>query len=224
MREKTTYTGCDFCTEIYDLRRSLFYKIYKNTDISSRVIGETRSFIVFPTIGHFIKYYLIIIPKRHIESMSKLEIDELIELQQFIEKIKTALSQYGYVVCFEHGGGLKVGGSCSVYHAHMHIMPLPSKLRLSSFFHDNCSIEQSNNFTECYISLKNTSQYLFTMETDGNISFIDTSNTSHLYSSQYFRKKISDYYKINASWNWREYNSIEENLMDTIRKLKISNI
>lgn len=211
--------SCEFCIEINDSRDSLFGKLYANTQITSRIMKECKHFIVVPTIGHFLKHYLLIISKRHIEKMSELTDEELSELEDLLCGIKEKLSTYGYVVCFEHGGGSTDYSTCSVCHAHIHILPIPSPLNLTTFLFKEENIYKSGTFTECYQRLKNTRQYLMAMNPDGSIHTADISSTPRQYPSQFFRMKIAEYYKINKEWNWKKVRTIEPDLIQTLHDI-----
>ena len=88
-------TSCEFCTEIHDPEDSLFGKLYMNAKIPSRIMKDCEHFVVMPTIGHFLKHYLLVISKRHIESMSKLTDEELSELEDLLNGLKEKLASYG---------------------------------------------------------------------------------------------------------------------------------
>lgn len=49
--------SCPFCKEL--LNRT------DNVIKSDRIIAETKSFIVLPTIGGFVDNYLLIVPRKH---------------------------------------------------------------------------------------------------------------------------------------------------------------
>ena len=185
-------TSCEFCTEIHDPEDSLFGKLYMNAKIPSRIMKDCEHFVVMPTIGHFLKHYLLVISKRHIESMSKLTDEELSELEDLLNGLKEKLASYGHVVCFEHGGGSFKYSTCSVYHAHIHIIPVPTSLDLTSFLLEEENISRFHTFTECYQSLRNTPQYLMAMNADGSIYATDISKTQERYVSQFFRMKIAE--------------------------------
>lgn len=212
---------CEFCTELQDLKNSYFYRLYHKTRILSRIVGENASFVVFPTIGQFMPYYLLIVPKRHIEKMAELTSWELEELQEIVEETGKKLSLYGNIVYFEHGGGTAAGTTCSVYHAHIHIMPVPSLLYLSSFLSGQGVIDKSNTLIECYHKLRKVEQYLMVRDADGSIYSTDTTKIAYLYSSQFFRKKINEYYGIQETWDWKKIKKIEGNVILTLEKIRI---
>ena len=140
-------------------------------------------------------------------------------MEDLLNGLKEKLASYGHVVCFEHGGGSFKYSTCSVYHAHIHIIPVPTSLDLTSFLLEEENISRFHTFTECYQSLRNTPQYLMAMNADGSIYATDISKTQERYVSQFFRMKIAEYYKINEEWDWKRIKAIEPNLIQTLNDI-----
>jgi len=217
---KTTKTcDCDFCNEIHNQDDNIFSNIYGKLNIKNRIVGENNMFVALPTIGQLFKYSLLILPKQHIESMSRLDRVGIENLADILKRITEKLSTYGKVVAFEHGAHKETGGGCGVYHAHIHIIPLPSELSLSSFFYPDSIVKKYDNLNDCYSYLRESSQYLMTINADGSLCAVDTTNDSHQYSSQFFRKKLVGYYNLNRPWDWREYVTPETDLLETLKDI-----
>lgn len=212
---------CDFCSEIQNQDSDIFNGIYSKLNIKSRIVGENDMFVVLPTIGQLFKYSLLILPKQHIESMSQLDKAGIESLTDIFKKTKEKLSVYGKVVAFEHGAHKKTEGSCGIYHAHIHIMPLPSDLDLSSFFYPDSIVKKYDSLNDCYSDLRKSSQYLMTINTNGSLYAVDITNNSHQYPSQFFRKKLVEYYNLNRHWDWREYRTPEPDLLQTIEEIHL---
>lgn len=221
LKRVKTSCDCNFCNEIQNQGNNTFTDIYSKLNIKTRIVGENNMFVVFPTIGQLMKYYLLILPKQHIESMAQLDDDGIESLIDILKKTKEKLSAYGKVVAFEHGAHKETGGSCGIYHAHIHMISLPTELDLSSFFHPESFINKYNDLNDCYSNLKKSSQYLMTMNADNSLCAVDTTNNPFQYSSQFFRKKIVEYYKLDKSWDWREYQIPEEKLIQTIEEIRL---
>ncbi|MCL2311183.1 MAG: HIT domain-containing protein [Firmicutes bacterium] len=221
-REKIIgFCECDFCNEIQNQANNTFIDIYGKLNIKTRVVGENDMFVVIPTIGQLFKYSLSILPKQHIESMSQLDKAGIASLIDILEKTKKKLSVYGKVVVFEHGAHKETGGSCGIYHAHIHIISLPSELDLSSLFHPDSFINKYDNLYECYSDLKESSQYLMIINADNSLFAVDTTSKPSQYSSQFFRKKLAEYYKLNKPWDWREYLLPEQEVLQTIKEIRL---
>jgi len=219
---KTSKTcDCDFCNEIQNQGNNIFSNIYGKLNIKTRIVGENDMFVVLPTIGQLFKYSLLILPKQHIESMSQLDRVGIENLVDILKRTTEKLSTYGRVIAFEHGAHKETGGSCGIYHAHIHIIPLPSDLNIASFFYPNSIVKGYDNLNDCYSDLRESSQYLMTINADGSLCAVDTTNDSHQYSSQFFRKKLVEYYNLNRHWDWRVYVTPETYLLETLKEIRL---
>ena len=216
------FCNCDFCNEIQNQTNNGFSNIYNELGIKTRIVYENDMFVVLPTIGQLFKHYLLILPKQHIESMAQLDDAGRKSLIDIFKKTKDVLSTYGKVVAFEHGAHKETGGSCGIYHAHIHMIPLTSELNLSSFFYSDSIVKEYDNLNECYFDLREASQYLMTMDIDGSFRAIDTTDKPNQYSSQFFRRKLVEYFNLDKPWDWREYLTPEPELLQTIEEMRVS--
>lgn len=205
-------TECDFCKEFQSDGSSLFEKLYSN-ELRSRIVLEDDSFTLIPTMGQLFENSFLIIPKNHVETISRLSKEEFKKLELFFERAKSKLSKFGYVVAFEHGAQSDTGGSCGIYHAHIHIMPLPSKINILNFFKDK--YETTESLIYALESLKNSKEYLIAIS-DNNIGFLDLTTLPKKYPSQFFRKEISEHYNLDVSWNWKDYKFVESKLLNSV--------
>lgn len=58
-----------------------------NSRIENTIIDEIDNFVVLPTIGALVDGYLMIVSKKHINSMSELKENEKIEYELLLKKI-----------------------------------------------------------------------------------------------------------------------------------------
>lgn len=209
---------CEFCTEFLENSQSPFNHIYQDS-LNSRIVYTTQYFVALPTIGQFVDNYLLLLPKKHYESLSELSVPELIELSETFNFLKSYLAKYGEVIAFEHGAKRISGGGCGVYHAHLHIIPLHSSIDLFSFFKHKVNIFDS--LTEAYGSLSDSEQYMVVINADNKVGTIDLTNDSNAYPSQFMRKSICNALNINMPWNWREYKQPEERLISIVNQYSL---
>lgn len=105
--------SCIFC--------NLDYSKVENT-----IIEESNNFIVVPARGSLVEGYLLIISKRHIDSMSQLNDEEIDEYLKLIRKYRRIFKKiYGKSpIVFEHGSPVLDSSMSanSVRHAHTHII------------------------------------------------------------------------------------------------------
>lgn len=58
------------------------------TKLENTILNETKYFYITPSLGALTDGYILIITKRHVNSMSKLMIDEMEEYKILIRKYK----------------------------------------------------------------------------------------------------------------------------------------
>ena len=213
------FASCEFCSEFSNHSNCTFNQIYSGL-VENRILSESYSFLVIPTIGQLFKFSLLIIPKKHVETLSDLSETKLVELEKVYSQISFALSSYGSVVAFEHGGRAIYGGGCGIYHAHLHLVPLPQKTSTSSFLEDP---EQHNSLIEAFKNVKSSKEYLLAIDNDSSIVTLDLSYgiKKSKYPSQYFRRKLSEYFKLSKPWDWRKYITPEKELLESIHSSTI---
>ena len=204
---------CDFCRELNGNRDNSFHEIYARI-ADTRIIWSSESFVVLPTLGQLFENSLLILPKQHYELMSSLPASQLDELEGCYELFYDDLSPHGKVIAFEHGAKSDTRGGCGIYHAHLHILPVPDYVDLFSLLDHEC--QKYDSFKHAYRNTKSMSEYLLAINPDKTVGVLDLSCLSGHYPSQFFRRKLSEYFNLKASWNWREYTYPEERLMNLI--------
>ena len=100
--------------------------IIDKSKLENTIIEEIDNFIVLPTIGALVDGYLMIVSKKHINSMSELKENEKIEYEILIEKYRKKFKNIynKYPIIFEHGSPINDSNmkASSVIHAHTHIV------------------------------------------------------------------------------------------------------
>lgn len=209
---------CEFCDEIKKRNIGIFYKIYGEI-IKSRIIYKDENFVVIPTLGQMFKYSLLILPICHIETLSELKDSQMDALKHLYEKIKEILSKFGNVIAFEHGSKISACGGCGIYHAHLHMIAVPEKIEMKNFIKHEFTYKK--NIKESLKALNETCHYLLAIDHDGSCVTLNIENLAEYYPSQYFRRRLHDYFKIKSAWDWRKYDQPEEWLLSSIYDLKI---
>jgi diadenosine tetraphosphate (Ap4A) HIT family hydrolase len=205
--------NCDFCGELSDEKDGTFNKIYSNI-IKSRIIYQDDTFVVVPTIGQLFKNSLLVFPREHIELLSELNLTERIHLNNLFQRIKKSLLNLGSIVAFEHGAKCYTNGGCGIYHAHLHIVPLPEETSLFDFFkHEYTRCTDIVNGLE---EMSNVPEYLMAINPDNKCAILDITNFAKDYPSQFFRRELMNHFKLEKSWNWKDYCFPEEWLLSTL--------
>jgi diadenosine tetraphosphate (Ap4A) HIT family hydrolase len=98
----------------------------QESPLENRVLYESNHYYVKPALGSFVPGYCLVIPKRHVLSISCLTRTELRDLdilrRDLVDFLSGALDSN--VICFEHGpcDGTFRAGAC-YEHAHLHVLP-----------------------------------------------------------------------------------------------------
>lgn len=209
--------GCDFCAEVRGLAHSTFNRIYATT-LKDRTIEDSDNFVALPTLGQLFQGSVLILPKLHFKTFAGIPDYLRPEAARLIKRVSTRVSVYGNVIIFEHGAYPHSGGGCGIYHAHIHVVPVPSGLLHSELMlsRGRCS----KSLSHAWNATKNLSEYLVIRDTSGSVAWYTTQSPQHSFGSQYLRQRLVEHYQLNRPWNWRHYNAIEPDLIATYRRLR----
>lgn len=192
--------SCPFCKEL--LNRT------DNVIKSDRIIAETKSFIVLPTIGGFVDNYLLIVPRKHINCFGELNNDEWQELDYIIDWQKKINRHYfeSSTSMFEHGALLPSNESGkSIIHAHLHIFP--NNITLFNVLSDyDFGVQRISNITDLTRICRIYENYLYYSDVDGK-EYVIIHDEGLL--SQFLRKILADSLGI-SKWNWRKFPYVEK--------------
>lgn len=202
---------CKFC-DIVKKSRLCHNETNKKVAIYDTTIYETKSFLVIPDLGSIVEGYLLIITKKHLNSMAELKIEQLYELNGLINMLSELAERiYGIIpVLFEHGSApfeMKMNSQNSIYHAHMHLVPF----RFESS--DKIIQEAGMNLFEginCLNKFHRTSYVYYRTQQKKDYITINQN-----LPRQYMRRKIAIDSNKSDKWNWRE-NYFIENVEKTI--------
>lgn len=169
-----------------------------------RTVYRSKNFFVMPTLGEFIKGYLLIIPNEHVTSNAELSPDLKQEFLEVLDDAVTILKLTYPVEDFlvwENGtgnGGIGKAKS-SVVHSHVHIAP--SKLNVHE-------IQELSGFPLYKISYNDLSLYgkhsYLLVKGSNNDEWWINDNPDLYIPRQYVRQIIADEYGLSGdTWNWR---------------------
>lgn len=209
---------CEFCDEFVSSTTSRFGQLYSRR-FESRVLLREDGFVVLPPMGQLFKGSLLILPEKHFETMASMSKSTRSKLTSLIARLQTAVKSYGRPFVFEHGAKSQTGSGCGVYHAHMHVVPLPDTLSYSMLLPGTLKV--CLDIETALTQLEFSSLYLLIHDTEGQVAFAEPSaGDLDVFSSQYIRRRLVDVFNLRASWNWRDYNSVEPWLVETVNTFK----
>lgn len=183
-----------------------------HSKIENTIIEETEYFYILPTLGSLVDGYILIVTKRHINSISELNENELIEYKNIIEKYKNLFKKiYNKTpIVFEHGTpnqNSKMKAN-SVTHAHTHIVNINFSNEKEIL--EKYNFKQINDFKEIN---KNTNY----------IKYISNNKIYITYNfpsvSQLMRILIAEELNYKDKFDWKK-ERFDENIISTIERIK----
>ena len=183
--------------------------------IENTIICETENFFVIPSVGSLVDGYLIIVTKRHINSLSELDEKTKREYENLIFRIINIFEKiYGKTpILFEHGSPnfQNSMSATSIVHAHSHIVNFEFKTEKEIL--EKYNFEIIDSFDE--VAKKN---YIYFQNGHGE-KFVSYKFES---VSQLMRILIANELKKEEEYNWREFD-FKENIVSMLEKLKSYN-
>jgi diadenosine tetraphosphate (Ap4A) HIT family hydrolase len=119
-------SDCSFCDELLG-EAELLHCVRMPGTPKNRVLQQTRSWVVVPSIGPIVPGHILLVSTRHFESVLTTNKQDIEDLERLISLCSERLTKiYGSTVAlFEHGmaaGAQNLSGAC-IDHAHLHLVP-----------------------------------------------------------------------------------------------------
>lgn len=190
----------------------IFCNLEKNK-IENTILDEKNHFYILPTVGSLVDGYILVVSKRHINSMSELTKNEMDEYNFIIEKYRNIFRDiYGkYPIVFEHGSPVSDNSirANSVIHAHSHIV--------NHAYLDELKIIKRLNFKpiQRIEDIKSNENYIMYIN-NNNFKYV-TYNFEPI--SQLMRKLIAKDLKYEDKFDWKK-EKFMDNIIKTILKVK----
>lgn len=213
-----TNDRCEFCLEIQGLPGTTFSHIYEAI-LANRIIEDSSNFVALPTIGQLFKGSLLILPKLHFQTFATIPGELRSEAMMFIDRIAARARIYGNVFMFEHGAHSQSGGACGMYHAHIHLIPLPGILESNELM--RLSGQRTKDLNHAWSEVMSASEYLVIRDTSGSVVCFTNTASQRAFESQFVRRRLADHYKLDRPWDWRSYDAIEPDLVSTYTRLRV---
>lgn len=209
---------CEFCCEFGGDPRARFSQEYGGL-VSSRIVAREGGFVAMPTIGQLLPGSLLILPQRHFHTCAHAQVDlGAADLTRLVERACRALQPFGQSLVFEHGARPHTGGACGVYHAHLHIVPVPEAVVLGELLPPRATTAVS--LAEALQANEGADEYLLARDTNGQVGYLGLlpKDREH-YPSQYLRRFLVRRFALSCPWDWREYIGPERDVLWAIEQM-----
>jgi diadenosine tetraphosphate (Ap4A) HIT family hydrolase len=206
---------CEFCAELADQAETHFSSIYSGL-LKSRLVHRCEEFAALPTIGQLFDSSYLVIPTSHLEKYSELLPARRERASHYIE---TLLRGLGPTLVYEHGASSAMGGGCGIYHAHVHVVPLPREISSDELL-PGVQVSRHPSIVEAWAKAEGKSEYLLVRDTHGNVGLADRDSKGGPFGSQFMRRRLAEVFELHAPWDWREYRSPETKLLRAARDLR----
>ncbi len=209
---------CEFCKELAGEEKTYFNDIYKGV-LNSRITRLSPEFSVVPTIGQLLSGWLMLITNEHCDNFASLSLEKQVIAMKQIHKLQDILFSDTPTVIFEHGVEACSGRGCGIYHAHVHIVPLPNLIKVEQLVHNQKGDEYKSPI-EAWQNASNCSEYLMVTDSYNKTTLFENVTDDRLFPSQFCRMRIVDLFGLPKPWDWRKYGK-EEAVLKFANELEI---
>jgi len=211
---KIPMVNCPFCREL----QSGTLPDFVGADIESRILHETKRFVVIPDISPLVPGHVMIVPKAHILCYGAIGADAWDEFANIVNATRAIIREhYGPSVILEHGTRSVDDVADHVSHAHLHIVPAPIDIRDSLANFNTTSIASLSDLShwaardEAYIYFESCAGERMVADRIAGLKRL------------FFRSEIARRIGIpDPLWDWRRH-ILSDNLRSTVETLRTAN-
>jgi diadenosine tetraphosphate (Ap4A) HIT family hydrolase len=203
---------CEYCQELTSPSESRFGRLYRGV-AASRIVARTEHFVAMPTLGQLFRGSLLVLPVEHAETLAGLASERTAELHDLVRRLHGPLQRFGQPVFFEHGSTREVAGACGIYHAHLHLVPLPAGLPPRTLLPE--ATAAFGDLPSALGALRGSPHYLLAGDATGVVA-AEVAALSFAPGSQYFRRRLAALHGLDRPWDWRLADAPEADLLSTL--------
>ena len=204
-------SACEFCIELGGRPGARFAGIYPQ--LRSRVIAREGGLVALPTLGQLFPGSLLLMPEQHYETCADLPRPVADRMSELVGRLSVTSRRFGQPMFFEHGARHDTGGSCGIYHAHLHLVPLPGSPSPDDLFPAHLSA--AADLRSALRALRGCSQYLLAGNEHGAV-YARVADMATQPGSQYFRRLLAERFGSTRSWDWRAFVTPEPDVLTTL--------
>lgn len=210
----STVPECEFCAEFASPAASRFGRCYAGL-ATTRAVMDDGMIAAMPTMGQIFMGSMLVLPRRHWETTASMPARERAGAVSAALDLARVLRTLGNPVIFEHGATCPTGGGCGIYHAHLHVVPLPGDVAWREVLPGES--REAASLDEALDGLASAQQYLLFHDTAGRTAMLDIAGApGSAYPSQYFRRRLAERFGRADRWDWRRSTGPEALLLDSI--------
>lgn len=199
---------CEFCSEVNGESKSRFCQFF-NDALVDRTILATAEFVAVPSMGQIVPNSIMLLSRPHVERFADLAPAQLRNAEGIVRQLVDLESHP--IAVFEHGARSSTGGSCGIYHAHLHIVPMPAEVSIEGLAAG--LDETSGSLLELFASLSLSDEYLLLSDRlRRSWARRIQAGDQKLFPSQYFRRRLSLQAQ-SPLWDWRRFQQPEESVI-----------
>jgi histidine triad (HIT) family protein len=194
--------NCCFCREFR--HHEAGEEIKEKYSVTNRIIYDDGVFTVLPSVSPIVKNHLLVLPKKHINTMKQLDYDEKKRLFSLVNNITKLLGEDYFT--FEHGAFPVNGNTCGVDHAHFHILPVGREISRKVIG----SIRSAYTYMlykDFFLSLDDEKDKPYLLFGNDMREMYACNNA--LFRSQFIRKLLCEHMGI-IDWDWKSYSNKED--------------
>lgn len=169
--------------------------------------------VAIPAIGQIFPGNLLLLPDFHVETLARLPAAELSTVDRLVSLLGRTVSDNSRYITFEHGATRLTGGSCGIYHAHLHVVPVPHDSLTQDLLPAGSTLFATHS--EALASLSDSSEYLL-LGVNRGVRTVSLSGRPNAFPSQYFRRRLVEIFRLARPWDWRIVNEPEVDVLKTI--------
>ena len=206
--------NCPFCRELQSGRLPDFC----DANIGSRILHETKRFVVIPDISPLVPGHVMIVPKAHILCFGALEAAARGEFSGIVNATRAILKEhYGPSVILEHGTSSVDDVADHVTHAHLHIVPAAIDIRDALL---NFNTKTIAGLSDLSSWAARDAEYIY-FESCAGERFVADRIVG--IKRLFFRREIAKQIGIpDPLWDWRQH-ILTDNLRSTMATLRAAN-
>lgn len=212
--ERLIPPDCEFCVEFTNISASRFHNIYHGCP-QSRIVMRHSGIVALPTLGQLFRGSFLVLPTRHFETAADLPASLRDPLCNVIAAIEERIGSFGSTLLFEHGARTVAQGGCGIYHAHIHVVPVPRDIRVCRILPEPSTVPP--DLVSCLDRLAGAESYVWARDARGEFrSIANPTEKLPVRSSQYFRRFLATEFDLPTPWDWRSYTWREDALLEAL--------